>query len=120
LSSYWQFIRPIRFVQGCLADISATLFQTYTITLTSTTACSLCLFLCCVRSYTPTFAGFLQQAVLLRERRHLCPIPVNAQSKALVCGRLFAGIVGSNPAGSHGCLSLVSVLRCQVEVSASG
>ena len=31
-----------------------------------------------------------------------------------------AGIVGSNPAGGHGCLSLVSVVFCQVEVSASG
>jgi hypothetical protein len=28
--------------------------------------------------------------------------------------------VGSNPAGGHGCLSLVSVVCCQVEVSATG
>ena len=27
------------------------------------------------------------------------PIPVAARSKAWVCGRSFAGIVGSNPAG---------------------
>jgi hypothetical protein len=29
-------------------------------------------------------------------------------------------IAGSNPAGGHGCLSVVSVVWCQVEVSASG
>jgi hypothetical protein len=28
----------------------------------------------------------------------LMPIPVNAQSKAWVCGHSLAGIVGSNPA----------------------
>ena len=31
-----------------------------------------------------------------------------------------AGIAGPNPAGGHGIMSLVSVLRCQVEVCASG
>jgi hypothetical protein len=45
---------------------------------------------------------------------------VATQSKAWVCGRSLAGIVGSNPTGVHGCLSLVSVVCCQVEVSASG
>jgi hypothetical protein len=48
------------------------------------------------------------------------PIPAVARSKAWVCGRSLAGIVGSNPAGGHGCLSLVSVVCSQVEVSASG
>jgi len=28
------------------------------------------------------------------------PIPMAARSKLWVCGRLFAGIAGSNPAGS--------------------
>jgi len=37
-----------------------------------------------------------------------------------VCGRSHAGFVGSNPAGGIDCLSLVSVVCCQVEVSASG
>jgi hypothetical protein len=38
-------------------------------------------------------------------------IPVAARSKAWVCGRLLAGVVGSNPAGGgHGCLSLVGVV----------
>ena len=46
--------------------------------------------------------------------------PVAAPSKAWVCGRSLAGIVGSNPPGGHGCLSVVSVVCCQVEVSASG
>jgi hypothetical protein len=48
------------------------------------------------------------------------PIPVAARSKAWVCGRSLAGTVGSNSAGRYGCLSLVSVVCCQVEVSASG
>jgi len=41
------------------------------------------------------------------------------QSKAWVCGLSLAGIVGSNPAREMD-VSLVSVLCCQVEDSASG
>ena len=48
------------------------------------------------------------------------PVPVAARSKAWVCGRSLAGIVGSNQAGGHGCLSLVSVVCYHVEFSASG
>ena len=44
-------------------------------------------------------------------------IPVAAQSMAWVCGCLLAGILGSNLAGGHGCLYLVRVVCCQVEVS---
>jgi hypothetical protein len=47
------------------------------------------------------------------------PIPVAVRSKAWVCGRSLARNVGSNPARGHGCLSLVSVVCCQVEVSAT-
>jgi len=47
-----------------------------------------------------------------------CPIPVAARSKAWVCGRSLAGIVRSNPAGGVD-VYLVSVVCCQVEVSAS-
>ena len=43
-----------------------------------------------------------------------------ARSKAWVCGRSPAGIEGSNSAGGHGCMSIVYVVCCQVEVSASG
>ena len=32
---------------------------------------------------------------------------MTAWSKAWVCGRSLAGIVGSNPARGHGCLSVV-------------
>jgi hypothetical protein len=39
-------------------------------------------------------------------------------SKARVCGGSLAGTAGSNPAG--GSLSLVSVVCCQVEISATG
>jgi hypothetical protein len=38
--------------------------------------------------------------------------------EACVCGRSLAGIVGSSPGG--GGLGFVSVVCCQVEVSASG
>jgi hypothetical protein len=39
---------------------------------------------------------------------------VAARSKAWVCGRSFARIVGSNPAGGMD-VSLVSVVCCKVE-----
>ena len=42
-----------------------------------------------------------------------------ARSKAQVCGRSPAEIVGSNPIGGHGCFSVVSVVCCKVEVSAT-
>jgi hypothetical protein len=38
------------------------------------------------------------------------PIPVSVWSKVWVCGRSFAGIADSNPAGDIGRLSLVSVV----------
>ena len=49
------------------------------------------------------------------------PIPVDARSKAWVCGSLLAGIAGSNPTeGMSVCLSVVNIAFCQVETSASG
>ena len=42
-----------------------------------------------------------------------------ARSKAWFCGRLLAGIVGLNPAGWHGYLSVVIVMCCLVEASAT-
>ena len=48
------------------------------------------------------------------------PIPVAARSKTQVCGRSTAGVVGSNPTGGHGCLSVVGVVCCHVEVFATG
>jgi hypothetical protein len=57
---------------------------------------------------------------LLTVTKWLQPIPVAAQSKAWAFGRALAGVMGSNPTGGgHGCLSLVSVVCCQVEVSAT-
>ena len=49
----------------------------------------------------------------------LLPISVAARSKAQAFGRSPAEIVGSNPTGGHGCLSVVSVVCCQVEVPAT-
>jgi len=45
--------------------------------------------------------------------------PVAARSKTCVCGRSLAEIVGSNPHRLHGCLSVVSVVCCRVEVCAT-
>jgi hypothetical protein len=45
------------------------------------------------------------------------PIPVTARSKVWVCGRSLADVAGANPVEGHGCLSIVC---CQVEVSATG
>jgi hypothetical protein len=43
-----------------------------------------------------------------------------ARSKPWVCSLSLAGIVGSNLARGHGCVSLVGVVCCQVDVSTSG
>ena len=48
------------------------------------------------------------------------PIPAASRSKAWVCGRLLAGIVGSNPAGDIDVCILRVIFFCQVEVSALG
>jgi hypothetical protein len=48
----------------------------------------------------------------------LQPIPVTARSKAWVCGRSLAEIVGSNPIGDMD-VCLVQCLCCHVEVSAT-
>ena len=46
-------------------------------------------------------------------------VPVAARSKDWVCCRSPSEIVCSNPTGRNGCLSVVSVVCCQVEVSAT-
>jgi hypothetical protein len=38
------------------------------------------------------------------------------RSKAWTCSCPFLGIAGSKPAGWHGCMSVVSVVCCQIEV----
>ena len=48
------------------------------------------------------------------------PVPVAARSKASVCGRSSTEIVGSNPTGGIDVCVLLSVVCCQVEVTASG
>jgi hypothetical protein len=49
------------------------------------------------------------------------PIPVAERSKARAFGRTFAGTVGLNPTGDvEVCLSVLSVLCCQVGVSVTG
>jgi hypothetical protein len=51
-------------------------------------------------------------------RNFVQPIAVAARSKTWVYGRSLAGIAGSNPAEAW--MSVVSVVWCQLEVSASG
>ena len=53
----------------------------------------------------------------------LRPITVAARAKAWVCDRSLPGITGFESCGGdggHGCLSLLNVVKCQVEVSATG
>ena len=47
-------------------------------------------------------------------------VPVAARSKALVCDHSPAEIARFESRRGHGCLSVVSVMCCQVEVSATG
>jgi hypothetical protein len=51
--------------------------------------------------------------------KYALPVPVTARSKAKHYGCSPAEIVGSNPNGGHGCLSVVSIVCCQVGVSAT-
>jgi len=54
------------------------------------------------------------------ERYTEFPILVAARFKAWVCVRSLVGIVSSNPSWGHGCLSVLTVVCCQVVVFASG
>ena len=49
----------------------------------------------------------------------MAPYPLVERSKAWIWGRSLAGIAGSNPAGGMD-VCVVSVVRCQAEVSTSG
>ena len=49
----------------------------------------------------------------------MLPVPVAARSEASVCGRSFAEN-GFEARQGRGCVSVVSVVCCQMEVSASG
>jgi len=44
----------------------------------------------------------------------------SGRAKASVFGRFRAGIVGLNLPRGHGCLSVLSVVCCEVEVSVTG
>ena len=60
--------------------------------------------------------AFLTTVILMRLGK-IIAVPVAARSKAWVCGRSPAEIVGSNAAGAW--MSVVSVVCCQVDVSAT-
>ena len=47
-------------------------------------------------------------------------VGVAGHSGRAVCCLSLAGIAGSNPTGGHGCLSVVIVMCCRVEVCATG
>jgi hypothetical protein len=50
---------------------------------------------------------------------HQEPIPVAALSKVWVCCRSPAEIAGLNPTGRYGSVSIVNVVCCQVDISAT-
>jgi hypothetical protein len=57
---------------------------------------------------------------IIGQQLNTSPIPVAARSKASVCGRSLTGSwVRIPPGGGHGCLSVVSIVCCQAEVSAT-
>jgi hypothetical protein len=84
----------------------------------------------CIRRHTPEALEF-SKILLFRNGLYLThrqtsstykpkkPIPVAARSKVYACGRSLAGNEDSNPAGGMA-VSLVSVVRCEVEASATG
>ena len=63
---------------------------------------------------------FVVCPILVRVFNIRQPLAVIAGSKAWVCGRCLGGTAGSNSTGGHGCLSVVNVVCCQVEVCATG
>jgi hypothetical protein len=73
-----------------------------------------------VNSFCQYAFRILVQAEKWTSHVTLPPIPVAERSKACVCGRSLAGIECSNPAGGNDVCFLLSVVCCQVEVSASG
>jgi hypothetical protein len=68
------------------------------------------------------FTAYVLSRIRVIQRHILAfsPIPMAARSKAWVCGCSLAGITGLIPAGCMDVLSLMSVVCCQVLVSASG
>jgi hypothetical protein len=83
---------------------------------------------CCamdIRTYTITLYAYISYTILQRACTIFMAVmksvkvPVAVRAKALVCGCSFAEIVGSNPAVRYACLSVVSVVCCQVEVSST-
>ena len=65
-------------------------------------------------------AKFHQYRTAANNCNSVGPNPVAVRPKACVCRRSLAGIVGSNPAQGMDVYLLLSVVCCQVEVSASG
>ena len=63
---------------------------------------------------------YLESVTCLSKVKFVPAGPSGRGSRTRVCGRFPAEIVGSNPTGRGlGCLSVVSVVYCQVEVSAA-
>ena len=54
----------------------------------------------------------------MESTEHKMSVPVAARSKAWVCGRSPVEIVGFESHRGHGCVSVVSVVCCEVEVCA--
>jgi hypothetical protein len=96
--------------------IQRTIRENVTISKTNHTVCKVhnhyCVFFSKITTAKLTFLNYPRCGLRL-------PIPLAVRSKAWACGRLHAGTTGSNPPG-HGCLSLLSLVCCQVEVVASG
>ena len=71
------------------------------------------------QAYANVASYFIPHLASFNRRKSLTPLTVAMRSGEWVFGCSLAGISGSNPAGGHGCLSLVSVVCCHVEFSAT-
>jgi hypothetical protein len=71
-------------------------------------------------SVSELYGQMMYKYFLLLISHFIASIPVATRSKAWVCGRSLAGSVGSNSTGANGCLFVVNVVCCQVQVSATG
>ena len=65
------------------------------------------------------FIAIARVRIMLDNMEQVVQMPLVARSKEEVYGHSPAETVVSNPTGGHGCLSVVSVVCCQVEVSAT-
>jgi hypothetical protein len=74
----------------------------------------------CVLCFTLLIICIIHLCIYFIEYIYIMLMPVAERFKGRLCGRSVSEVAVSNPRQGHGCLSLLSVLCCQVEVCATG